>query len=186
MVNANNIKYYPITLKLCKSILKYLLLKPSAPLLAVYSEAIMLWVSPDYPRHRDQWGSPETTWSGREMPGQHLDAPFPVAAPATIWLQLQDRPWATPARPSLSWIPDPSKTTRGFWVYRADDQMLNRDEFIKLVVLTNMASWPHERTCLLFFLPDFMPKPFPQQNGKWRNLIADSAESAQLASFIQR
>lgn len=77
---------------------------------------------------------------------------------------------------------------KGFWVYRADDWMLNREEFIKwLVVLTNTAPWPRKRTHLLFSFSQIVCLNCAQGeviNAK--NLRVDSAESAQLASFTQR
>lgn len=91
-----------------------------------------------------------------------------------------------PAKPfHNSWT---IKKLKGFWVYRADDWMLNRDEFIKwLVVLTNIAPRPRKRTHLLFSFSQIVCLNCAQGEViNEKNLRVDSAESAQLASFTQR
>lgn len=83
----------------------------------------------------------------------------------SIWLQPHDRPWATSALPSFPQIPDPSKTMRGFWIYKTDDQIRSREEFIELVGPTSMTPWTRERICLVFFLPRFYAYIIPKV--KW-------------------
>lgn len=79
IINPNNIKYYLIIFKLCRSITGTLALKAFSPPSAVYSEGIMLWVSPNCPYLETTWGSPKTTESERVIPCQLLDVPSPAA-----------------------------------------------------------------------------------------------------------
>ena len=108
--NPNNIKHYPITLKLCKFISEILTLKAISP-----NASILLWdyqaVNPDY-LSRDQLGGSKTTWSGRQMPGQHQGAPFLTVATDSKCTPMSH---TSRAKPFLN--PWPIKTMRRFWVY---------------------------------------------------------------------
>ena len=108
--NPNNIKHYPITLKLCKFISEMLTVKAISP-----NESLLLWdyhaVNPDY-LSRDHLGGSKTTWSGRQMPGQHQGAPFLTVATDSKCMAMSH---TSRAKPFLS--PWPIKTMRCFWVY---------------------------------------------------------------------
>lgn len=153
MINPNNTKYYLINFKLCRSITGTLALKAFSPPSAVYSEAIMLWVSPNCLYLETTWGSPKTTESESDtLPALRCSIPCCCNSSHHLSDCNCKRVWTTSSQPCLSRIPNQSTIVRGFGIYRADDQVLNRDEFITLVDLTNMTPWPHERTHLLFSL----------------------------------